>query len=168
MRAKASTGKKSTEGKLRYDYYRNTKNRIKEAFEKGFYLEVITLCESIICDRMEARIAYLSSEEDRKFRPIGDNCKKLGYTYSDENDKIFEHSGKELETNTEARNLYGEIYKWRNLRNNALHEMAKFKEGDLDDWETKYMKTEIIAQKGKILATKVGEQVKKLNIHPKK
>ena len=58
-------------GKIRADLYKQAYERMKEAAEKGFYLEVITLIESLISDRVESFITK-STGEDFSFKTLGE------------------------------------------------------------------------------------------------
>ena len=70
-RATASKIPGSVTGKTRYLLYRKGISRVKESIKSGYYLEAITLCESLIADRLESRLKFLTSSDKYSFRPLG-------------------------------------------------------------------------------------------------
>ena len=62
-------------GKIRYVRYKHVLEQYKKAMENGFYLEAVTLMESIISDRLESRAAYL--EKTNGFETLGKLCNIL-------------------------------------------------------------------------------------------
>lgn len=64
-------------GKIRYDLYKAVIHRYKEAMEKGFFLEAITLMESLISDRLESAINFYGLRpKGSDFRPLGETIPK--------------------------------------------------------------------------------------------
>ncbi|MFT5915887.1 MAG: hypothetical protein ACJAWV_001955 [Flammeovirgaceae bacterium] len=62
--------------KNRYELYQLAFKQFDKAIEAGFYLEAVTIIESIIADRMESRIGQLT-EEPFIFGTLGSNRKIL-------------------------------------------------------------------------------------------
>ena len=130
-------------GQLRYDTYRKSISRISSSIEAGYYLEAITLCESLIADRLESRLNYLTNSDNFSFKNLG----KL-------QEGIIKHDNIE---ELKRMMIYqkGDLDIWRDSRNNALHAMAKIVEDDKSDWENKMQKCQIIAEEGEKLRKEV-------------
>ncbi len=62
VRAK-NTGTASVVGQVRHHLYQNAFKRINDSIEAGFYIEAISIIESIITDRLEARISFITDNE---------------------------------------------------------------------------------------------------------
>lgn len=126
-------------GQLRYDTYRKSIDRIKSSIEAGYYLEAITLCESLISDRLESRLNYLTNSDNFSFKTLG----KL-------QEGIIKHDNVE---ELQRMMIYqkGDLDIWRDSRNNALHSMAKIANDDKSDWENKLQKYKKIAEDGEEL-----------------
>lgn len=107
-------------GKCRHDLYRAAWHQIEKAERAGFYLESITLLESLLADRLESRLSYLHGG-DPGFRTLGDLMKLLG----------------RLEKEESFRALYPRIETWAGLRNRALHELPKIEQGERTTWKAK-------------------------------
>lgn len=69
-----NSGPRSPEAQSRYQLYRQCNAQIKHAMSQGFYLEAISLIETIIADRLESRIAHVNGQDDiyRKFGTISE------------------------------------------------------------------------------------------------
>jgi len=142
-------------GKQRQDLYRCAYKRIKDAVEAGFMLEAITLCESVIADRMEARRACIHDQKEskRKFGTLGSLIKDLR----------GQAKGSFADPNSEIQDVYTKISEWANRRNEALHEMVKLSEFDQTNWDVRYEGLHKVARDGKRLAREIGNLVTKLN-----
>lgn len=100
--------------RLRNRLYRAVLKRVKAASEAGFYLEAITLIESLITDRLESRYSFLLAS-DVSFKTLGaliDLCRS-----------------RETDAPLKGQVLL-DLDRWRAQRNNAIHEMAKLESGD--------------------------------------
>ena len=120
---------KSKIGQDRKDLYASGWKRINEAIKDEYYLEAIALLESIISDRLEARIGILTDQKRTGFISLEGNLRLL----FDEKQKCPEAK----ETDSKAIQLYREIDNWRINRNEALHEMMKLDKEDHVGWEGK-------------------------------
>jgi hypothetical protein len=119
-------------GKQRYDLYKKAYEHIAQSMENGYYLEVITLCESLISDRLESRLSQII-ESNYSFKVLGDLIEKIRKY---ETDKIF-------------RDLVStQVDEWRKNRNSALHEMIKVEMGDSSTWEDRMSILPEIAKTG--------------------
>ena len=146
QRKRAIVEKNSSIGRHRREIYKSAFKQIKSANEDGYYLEAITLVESLITDRLESRFSFLIGK-DFSFKTIGALIKK----------------SRELETDSVLKNLIeAELLAWARDRNRSMHEMAKIAEGDFSTWTDRYLKLRIISTKGLILLRKIDRQCEKL------
>ncbi|MCB1206326.1 MAG: hypothetical protein KDN18_18845 [Verrucomicrobiae bacterium] len=151
VRQRKSSGLKSRTGQARRDLYAKSLERIAKAIEAGYALEAITLLESLIADRLESRLASIHDQkaEKRKFSTLGNLTQEL--------------KGKESGEPPGAVAIYERVEKWAGLRNEAIHEFAKLREGSSKKWETKYRKAVKAAKDGIPLFNDLSAEVKKLN-----
>lgn len=145
----------NTVGRLRQDLYRSAFGRIKESVEAGYMLEAITLCESVIADRMEARRAWIHNQNEgkRRFGTLGGLA----------NDLLGTKKGSIADPAMETHSVYREIISWAVKRNGALHEMVKLSETDQSSWNDRYFGLTQVAADGMKLSRKISNLVKKLN-----
>lgn len=98
----------------KYLSYTAAWNRIKSAMEAGYYLESVTLCESIISDRLISHIQGVSGKSvNEKFVNLIKEWKKVSGSVS---------SGKYSD-------LPAAVDVWRNNRNTVVHGMVKSEPG---------------------------------------
>ena len=129
-------------GKQREGLYKFAILRVKEAQEKGFYLEAITLLESLISDRLESRLSMLMG--DYSFRTLEKIIKRV----------------REYETDAKLRELVtNDLNAWKEKRNTALHEMVKLAEGDTRTWQDKLDTIKPAAEEGFELFRKIDRRV---------
>lgn len=143
IRAKAIP--KTLVGKHRYGIYLNAYKRINEAIKAGFFLEAITLIESLLTDRFESRLSYVKRAEF-SFKTL----EKIVNAAKDEPDDILQKI------------MQGDVKNWKNQRNRAIHEMAKIEDGDWSSWEIRYAHLEKVATKGLIVLRAVDKRCKEL------
>lgn len=131
IRAIANAG--TSVGKVRYNLYRPAYARIKESIDLGFYLEAITLIESLVSDRLESRVSFLL-EKDFSFKTLGCLIQKSSQIEHDEElKKLVSH----------------DLDEWRRQRNNALHEMVKIDDRLTNNtWECRVQALPVVAKKG--------------------
>jgi len=114
------SSQKSTPNLPKYYSYRMAWGRIKTAMEQEFYLEVVTIAEGIISDRLTSQIYQCGQSPPKKDRFI-------------DLIKIWENSlTEELSTHHEdllndGKNLIAEIDAWREKRNRIVHGIVKGK-----------------------------------------
>ena len=129
---KRAIANKGTEVPMqKYDLYKQAFGWINYAIESGFYLEAISLIESIITDRMESRLVYLKAT-DVEFKTIGHLIGKL---------KTYE----QVEGIIQKLPL---IKNWSEFRNKALHEMVKIEDGNYKPWSLKVSENKNTAMTG--------------------
>lgn len=144
-------GPKSAPAQTRRKFYANAIDRIKTAIKEGYPLEAITLLESMMADRLEARLACISNQEaeKRKFSTLGRLSRELCGNASHESD--------------DAKTVYEEVQEWASQRNESLHEMVKLAEGDAKDWKAKLKEAHSTAKDGLKLFRQLDVLVRKLN-----
>lgn len=145
----SETKERSDDSELRGIVYHELLSHIKKAKEAGFYLEVITLFESLICDRLESRNSFLSDTNQLAFNTLGNNLKENRKL---ETDEIIKELTKQN----------GLIDNWRDKRNKSLHEMAKIEKGNERLFSEKYAELKDIASEGEVLFRKLDNQITKL------
>jgi hypothetical protein len=148
-----NTGPESDVAQLRYSLYRSAHERVAQAQQDGYYLEAITLLESMLCDRMEARLAAIHSQEPtkRQFNTLVALAQEL--------------SGKKSGEDADVKAVYRSIEAWASRRNELLHQLAKVSETDLSDWDEKYSKSKQAVDDGLELLRSLSNEVKRLNKH---
>jgi hypothetical protein len=142
-----NTGPKGAVAQARRALFAAAHKRISAALEAGYFLEAITIIESILADRLEARLAWIHGK--CHFSTLGT--------------LVGELSGRKSSESAEARQLYNEILQWADRRNRALHQMVKLAEGSNETWAEKYEQAHDTAIKGEKLARKVENLVRTLN-----
>lgn len=128
-------------GKKRYETYNKVISRYDNAIEAGFYLEAITLMESLIADRIESYYIWETAQQEKY------SFKQLGWLIT------------QLKA-SDTKMPISELDAWWKLRNEALHELAKIDEFDDLDFNAKYVKAKLCAEKGKPLFRKVDDVCK--------
>ena len=144
QRAVSTVG--SSVGNQRFDLYRMAHGRIAEAMEKHFYLEAITLIESIATDRLESRLSVLT---------------KTNYGFMNLGPLIVDIRKHETDSILLAV-VDQELDTWRIMRNEAVHEMAKLAVGDVSTWEDRVQVLVIVAEEGLEVLRKMTNRVRLL------
>ncbi len=128
-------------GKIRYARYKYVLEQYKKAMENGFYLEAVTLMESIISDRLESRAAYL--EKTNGFETLGKLCNILS---SDDT----------------LKDIIPQVVEWKNGRNKVLHEMSKIDNTNVnEDFDNKYNSAKQLGEDGLDIFRKIDSIVTK-------
>ena len=127
----------------KYESYKFAFDQIDHAIEKGFYLEAITICESILADRL---LSFLQLNEiEVKTRFTLNKCLiKLTDFESDFRIK-------------ESEDFRIDLKQWWNQRNQCLHAIVKSKRGDSTIEIEEFIKiAEEAALKGRTLSRQVA------------
>lgn len=140
----------------KYLSYREAWSRIEKAQEQGFYLEAVTLQESIITDRL---ISYLvgvgaieRAVELHKYPSFGNLIKKW---------KIHNPNPINVQNYSD---LQSAVDKWRLQRNKVVHGLVKSHPGTATDKVIDFLEeAKLTAERGKTLARAVSYWVKKIN-----
>lgn len=128
-------------GEIRRDRYQHVLVQYKRAMESGFYLEAVTLMESIISDRLESRATYLGKTTG--FDTLGKLCNILS-------------------SDTVLKDIIPQIVDWKNGRNRMLHEMSKIDASDMaEDFGEKYESGRLLAQSGLDIFRQVDAAVRR-------
>jgi hypothetical protein len=149
-RKPSSTGTRSTVGQERREIYAGVWRAIEHASEQGCWLEVIALCESVIADRLEARLAHMGEQSDkaRKIRTASQSASLL----------LTSASLSECD-----RPILDEVKVWSRSRNSAVHELAKVVEGTSATWSERRDAIELSAKQGIHIARAVSNWTRKEN-----
>ncbi len=146
VRKRSITSSGQDTAKHRNQIYKSAFARITEASNLGFFLEAITLIESLVSDRVESRLSFIG-DEDFSFKTLERLIKKA----------------KELETDLVMKTLVeSELKVWAGKRNRALHEMAKIENGDVSSWNERYALLKPVVDSGVKLLRNIDRQVTKL------
>src|ERR1035437_712315 len=129
-------------GSDRYHLLRAAAERAAEAFKKGFFLEAITLTESLLGTRLECRLAWVRRIQTGKppveFSTLNRLCEEL----------LGKRASAVL-CDAEAFKLpIQAVREWVDKRNEALHEMAKLIEEDTHDFSVKYKRSRVVVLEG--------------------
>lgn len=100
-------------GAKRHQTYRHIIEQYHLAMSQGFYIEAISLMESLISDRLESLANELSGSENYSYATL----EKLLIFLCGRNQAL------QLPDN--LKDVLNEICIWKNERNRAIHEMAK-------------------------------------------
>ena len=144
-------GHKSEVAEARQALYTCAISLVNNAIEHGYPLEAIALLESMIADRLEARLAKISSGFTyvRNFSTLGSLTRKLG--------------GEKLKESDIAKLRYKAVKTWAERRNKALHQMVKLAEGDTKDWAARREEAQATAEAGLKLFRELDALVRRLN-----
>lgn len=109
--------------KAKYLSYKEANARISAAILKGFYLEAITIEESILCDRLQSYYAYLLNlnADEFKAHPFFQDYTTLGKLIHKNNLK----KKLNLTFNKEVSEVFIKLRAWWGKRNETLHSLAK-------------------------------------------
>jgi hypothetical protein len=146
-------------GQKRNKLFKGVIGRINNAIENGYYLEAITLEESLICDRFASRFTYLYEKNHPSSKDLEKKSKTHFYdimlgTITSEID--------EIEEDDEIKQFCKKDLKdWKDRRNTALHEMAKLAEDSDKIFSVEYAKLEEIAKNGLKVFRKIEELINK-------
>ena len=116
--------KTSIQNNRRKELYTKGFNQIRNAYDKGFFIESITIIDSMITDRLEAYVQFLLYGEDKQFKSesLFNALKSFG--------SVTKEKGVRDE---EFKQIYNKIESWVPKRNNAVHEFVIIRQESLDD-----------------------------------
>lgn len=146
QRKRALAKTMSSVGQTRFNLYKEAYNRIRESIKQGFYLEAITIIESLVSDRLESRISFL---------------KKCDFSFKTLGELITE--SRRIEKDNELQMLVGQnLDNWRKDRNKALHEMAKIADGETPTWAKRVEEINPVAKQGLVILRAIDKRCKNL------
>lgn len=141
-RIRATAQAHNNVGHRRHNLYREAYDRISKAINDKYFLEAITLTESLLTDRLESHATSLLGE-DCSFKTLGELIGKI----KEEND-------------TQLRELVTcDVKSWKKTRNKALHEMTKMEEGDSRSWDARMAELPAIAGTGLKVLRQVDSRI---------
>ena len=129
----------------RHNIYTNVMSKVSEAIKEGFYLEAITLLESIIADRLESLCNQESQSNNNAFECLGRLIKRA----------------KQYQISDTWADVLNELEEWKEKRNDALHQMAKIEDGDFTSFEERYILCKSYAMNGKRLFRNIDNEIRK-------
>lgn len=133
---------------VRQALYRAAMGHFARSIREGFYLEAITLCESMISDRIEALIAAMNPAHAKAGQLLA-----LGHN--------LQQFRRLVAGNAEGTDLAMRLDAWKEARNRALHEMVKLPEGDVGDWQARRTGLDAVAREGKDLVRVLSSYVRR-------
>ncbi len=139
-------------GMARYELIKAAFDRIQDARDQGYYLEAITIIESMIADRLESAIS------DAENTNIG--FQTLGSLI------LLAHRSHKLDAQLKIF-IITELKAWKKRRNIALHEMVKLEKGNLHTWPERYAELLADVDSGFELLKKIMKRMKEIR-KPKK
>jgi len=109
----------SVQNKLRYELYRNAIVRANTAYNNGYYFETISLCDSLITDRLEAYTQHLMhfDEETQPTATLQQSLSALGAAQKD----------KGIKADAELKSLRKRLIEFSEKRNEAIHNFVVVK-----------------------------------------
>jgi len=119
-------------GDRRYQRFCDAFGRVTDCVKERYYLEAIAILDSLICDRLNSRLAYLNESVEWREAACGRLCWKLLDEDGTASKKKF--AGKGHDKDEEFRKAIEDIQKWARKRNEALHHTATlFRDKDSQD-----------------------------------
>lgn len=154
---KSSSGQTSPKGNVtKYLSYREAWTRIKQAQSQGFYLEAVTIVESIITDRLTS---YLISIGE-----IQPTAVKIYPTFKKLIDIWKQHYTVDTQ---DCRDLQIAVDKWREQRNKVVHGMVKSHPGTATNSIVDFLlEAKLTAAEGERLARAVSKWVQARKVCP--
>jgi hypothetical protein len=140
----------TTKNHLKGESYTHAFRRINEAIEQGFYLEAVTLAESIISDRLLSFVKYHNGKVTVRtsFHTLINSAKKFNAT------QVLTKSGEDL---------FDALDRWRIERNACVHSFTKSEPGTAPESIYDFNRTaEKASKSGKTLARHVCSWHKKM------
>ena len=123
-------------GVTRHDTYFAVIEKYQQALDNTYYIECISLMESLIADRLESLANQISKSKDYSYKTL---------------EKLLEFlQGKKQKDslNDEILQCLEYVVTWKNGRNMAIHEMAKLTNNLNEQFSTRYANLKSIAEYG--------------------
>ena len=137
-------------GTVRHDNYSGAIEKYHKAFADGYYIECISLMESLISDRLESLANQISESKEYSYCTLE---KLLQYIDGNKQRPLI---------NDEIHQCLEKLKSWKDDRNRAIHEMAKLSD-DLDEsFQMRYAKLDGIAKDGLVLFRELDNRIRKL------
>ena len=123
-------------GTIRHDTYFAAIEKYQQALDDKYYIECISLMESLIADRLESLANQISDSNNYSYKTL---------------EKLLEFlQGKKQKDslNDEILQCLEYVVIWKNGRNMAIHEMAKLTDNLNEPFSAKYANLKRIAEDG--------------------
>lgn len=144
-RGPAITGKGY--GTQRRILFEHARTHIERSIAEGFFCEAIAIIESVISDRLESRVSYLTKSN------VG--FETLGYLLGEL---------RRVESDSEMLAIALETDEWRKKRNGALHELVKVEANKpVYTWQDRMRDIAVSASEGYEILKRVYHRVAALN-----
>jgi len=135
----------------RRELYVHAAERVKEAIAAKYYLEAITLLESLISDRLESYIEK-ETQQPGELLSLGINIKRAKACAK----------ASSIPESVELLPYLEQARTWKNARNELLHEAVKIEEGAEKQWDWMTNKANQAALEGCELFKNLKRVVSKL------
>ena len=111
-------GPNTEASRQRYELYKLAHEQYKRAYANGFFLECVCICDSIIADRLEARLQFLDKDrnEPTHVAALGPLLRDL--------------KRKEMADELDLLAVYSDINDWSQDRNKVAHQFVKVTDGN--------------------------------------
>ena len=139
--------KKSNQNNIRRELYTKGFKQINNAYDNGFFIEAITIIDSMITDRLEAYVQFLLYGEDKQFvaESLFNALKSFGSVTKEKNVR-----------DEDFKQIYNKIESWVPKRNNAVHNFVIIRQDSLDDSaDVRLQKLKDTADEGLLLVREV-------------
>lgn len=154
-RKRAATSSDSNIGQERYELYKSAFSWVKKSIDEGYYVEAISIVESLISDRLESYLSLLTGE-DFGFKNLGELIQAF------RSKKYKDKLNRTDEDKTLGSLVLNSLDQWRKDRNTAAHEMVKIEDGKRVSWEERMEINKTVAKTGLELVRKIDNQIRKL------
>jgi hypothetical protein len=124
---------------LKRELHRQANGSLSAAIDNGFWIEAISIAESLMSDRIESY--FQKNHERRRITTLG--------SWSYELMKSDCLAKKDVE-------LFKRVHAWAKKRNLATHELVKVSEGHMGAWEERVAECKRVAMEGKRLSAEVN------------
>jgi hypothetical protein len=136
-------------GQERYALYKSSFSWIAKSIDEGYYLEAISIVESLVADRLESYLPFLF-DKDFSFKTLGELIQAIRSDKSGKTDEVLRSL------------VLNDLDEWRKDRNKAAHEMVKIEDGKKVSWEERVKINKTVAEIGLELVRKIDNRIRKL------
>jgi len=145
--------KGSYQNELRYKLYTAGFDQMKAAFDGGYYIECVSICESMITDRLNAYVQYLLHNDEKQFisQSLHNSLLNFGSATKEKDVRDPEFS-----------EIYKNIENWIPQRNTAVHNFVIVDSNSItDDLDKRYKDLKLAAINGMNLIREVMSYTQK-------
>ena len=145
--------------RLRGELYTHAFEHINDAYDLGYYIECVTLLDSMITDRLDAYTQFLLHNEDKQYisESLHFSLKSFGSATKEKNVR-----------DEEFKVIYQKINDWVPKRNIAIHNFVIVSSLTPEDGETRMSKVKETVDEGlKLVREVMAYTSKRIKIEPK-